>query len=142
MKHLTLSLLVFLLLSCSKEKSETSGDFELNKNKWEALAIDSYSYTFEISCFCIREFTQPKAVQVVNGELKMVNGLPYNKDEHSGILTIDQLFNVIEKAQKDNVHTLEVTYDPEKGYPATVYIDWEAMIADEEMGYYVSDLKD
>ena len=134
-------LLAFLLLSCSEEKIEPLNDFELSKNKWEALAVDSYSYTFQISCFCRREATLPKAVQVVNGKIVKVDGASYDEDEHWGVQTIDQLFDLIEEAEKDKVHRLEAEYDPDKGYPTSVYIDRELMMADEEMGYYVSALK-
>ena len=134
-------LLIFLLLSCSEEKIEPLNDFELSKNKWEALAVYSYSYTFQISCFCRREATLPKAVQVVNGKIEKVDGASYDEDEHWGVQTIDHLFDLIEEAEKDKVHRLEAEYDPDKGYPTSVYIDKELMMADEEMGYYVSDLK-
>ena len=141
MRFYYLTLLFFLMLSCSEEKIEPLNDFELNKNKWEALAIDSYTCTFQISCYCIREATLPKTVQVVNGKIVKVDGASYDEDEHWGVQTINQLFNLIEQAEKDKVHTLEVDYHPDKGYPTMLYIDQDEMIADEEIGYYVSDLK-
>ena len=140
MKSYMMSLLVFLLLSCSQEKIEPLSDFELNKNKWEALGVDSYSCTFQISCFCIREATLPKRVQVINGKVVKVDGAPYDDEEHWGIQTIDQLFDMIAQAVKDKVHSLDVQYNLVKGYPSSVYIDRDEMIADEEMGYDVSDL--
>jgi len=73
MKSYFLSSLAIILLSCNEEKMEPLSDFEINKNKWEALAIDSYSCTFKISCFCIREATLPKRIQVVNGRIVNVN---------------------------------------------------------------------
>ena len=139
-KSYILSLLVFSLLACSEEKIEPLSDFEFNKNKWEALGIDSYSCTFQISCFCIREATLPKRVQVINGEVVEVDGDPYDKEEHWGVQTIDQLYDMIAQAEKDKVHSLDVQYNLDKGYPSSVYIDRDEMIADEEMGYYVSDL--
>lgn len=118
-------------MSCSEEKIEPLNDFELNKNKWEALAIDSYTCTFQISCYCIREATLPKTVQVVNGKIVKVDWASYDEDEHWGVQTINQLFNLIEQAEKDKVHTLEVDYHPDKGYPTMLYIDQDEMIADE-----------
>ena len=131
MRFYYLTLLFFLILSCSEEKIEPLNDFELNKNKWEALAIDSYTCTFQISCYCIREATLPKTVQVVNGKIVKVDGASYDEDEHWGVQTINQLFNLIEQAEKDKVHTLEVDYHPDKGYPTMLYIDQDEMIADE-----------
>jgi hypothetical protein len=78
MIHTKPYLLAFLLLSCSEEKIEPLNDFELSKNKWEALTVYSCSYTFQISCFCRREATLPKAVQVVNGKTVKVDGVSYD----------------------------------------------------------------
>ena len=141
MIHTKPYLLAFLLLSCSEEKIEPLNDFELSKNKLEALTVYSCSYTFQISCFCRREATLPKAVQVVNGKTVKVDGVSYDQDEHWGVQTIDQLFDLIEEAEKDKVHRLEAEYEPDKGYSTSVYIDRELMMADEEIGYYVCDLK-
>jgi len=142
MRPYFISLLAFLFLSCSKEKSESPSDFELYKNKWESLAVDSYSYTFQISCFCLMEATLPKNVVVYKNQIVNVDGLSYDNEKHGSVLTIDQLFDFIEESEKNNVHLLEVTYHSKKGYPISLYIDQDEMIADEEMGYYVSDFKD
>jgi len=141
MKPYLLFFSIFLFFSCNPENPVTLTDFELNKNKWEVLAIDSYTCTFQISCYCIREATLPKTVQVVNGKIVKVDGASYDEDEHWGVQTINQLFNLIEQAEKDKVHILEVDYHPDKGFPTMLYIDRDEMIADEEIGYYVSDLK-
>ena len=141
MKPYLLFFSVFLFFSCNPENPVTLTDFELNKNKWEALGIDSYTCTFQISCYCMREATLPKTVQVVNGKIVKVDGATYDEDEHWGVQTISQLFNLIEQSEKEKVYTLEVDYHPDKGYPTMLYIDRDEMIADEEIGYYVSDLK-
>jgi hypothetical protein len=131
-----------LLIGCEKEKIESLTDFELNKNKWESLNMDTYTYTFQISCFCLPETTLPKKVEVLKGQINQVNGEPYAGELHWGVLTIPQLFDRIEKAEKNNAVVVEVQYHQEKGYPVSVYIDQDKMIADEEMGYSVTDLID
>ena len=55
-------LMVFLLWACNKKNTEPFSDLELNKIKWEALAIDSYTYPFQIRCFWLLEATLPKSV--------------------------------------------------------------------------------
>ena len=88
------------------------------------------------------EATLPKNVVVYKNQIVNVDGLSYDNEKHGSVLTIDQLFDLIEESEKNNVHLLEVTYHSNKGYPISLYIDQEEMIADEEMGYYVSDFKD
>jgi hypothetical protein len=141
MKPYLLFFSIVLFFSCNPENPVTLTDFELNKNKWETLGIDSYTFTFQISCYCLREDTLPKTVQVVNGKIVKVDGATYDEDEHWGVQTISQLFNLIEQSEKEKVHTLEVDYHPDKGFPTMVYIDRDEMIADEEMGYHVRDLE-
>tara|TARA_B100001057_G_C22747920_1_gene910536 strand:+ start:652 stop:810 length:159 start_codon:yes stop_codon:yes gene_type:complete len=51
------------------------------------------------------------------------------------------LFDLIEEAEKDKLHMLEANSDHDKDYPSSVYIDRYLMIANQEMGYYVCDLK-
>ena len=36
---------------------------------------------------------------------------------------------------------VRATFDPELGYPLSVYIDWSEQAADEETGYLVSHLE-
>ncbi len=133
-------ILTLLLVGCEKEKIELLTDFERNKKKWESLTIDSYTYTFQISCYCTFDTTAPKKVEVLKGRLHQVNRMPYDSELHWGVLTIPQLFDRIEEAEKNNAVVVEVQYHPEKGYPVSVYIDQDKMIGDEEMGYSVTDL--
>ena len=46
--------------------------------------------------------------------------------------TIDDLFTLVETASR-NAATLRVTYEPELGYPAYVYIDYDHAMVGEEV---------
>ena len=140
MKTYHTCLMVFLLWACNKKNTEPLSDLELNKIKWEALAIDTYTYTFQITCFCLIEAILPKSVEVSNSKIITVNQVAYDSEAHWGVMTIPQLFDRIEQAEENNSFVIEVSYHPEKGYPTSLYIDEEEMMADEEMGYMVSDL--
>ena len=84
MKTYLSCLMVFLLWACNKKNTEHLSDLELNKIKWEALAIDSYTYTFQITCFCLIEATLPKSVEVSNGKIITVNQVAYDSEAHWG----------------------------------------------------------
>jgi len=47
---------------------------------------------------------------------------------------VEILFEEIQGAIDDNAYEIRVTYDPTFGYPTSVYIDYELMMADEELG--------
>lgn len=46
--------------------------------------------------------------------------LPMMRMSIGGVQTIDQLFDLIQEAEKDKVHRLEAGYYPDKGYPTSV----------------------
>ncbi len=136
--------LVFLLLfiTCSETEShETISSLEANKEKWENASILDYSFVFQVSCYCTVEYTSPKAVSVRDGNIVTVNDLAYSEEIHRGIFSINDLFKEIEKASNQKVAVLETTYDSFYGFPAKLYIDRDERIADEEIGYSISNFK-
>ena len=141
MKSGLLTFFALLLLACNKDQTDPPNEFEVNKNKWEALDLNSYSFTLQISCFCTEETTRPKEIKVVNNQITLVNEIPYDPEDHWNVMTISQLFDEIENAEREEVFMLSVEYDTDKGFPNSVYIDREEMIADEEIGYTVTNLK-
>jgi hypothetical protein len=50
-------------------------------------------------------------------------------------------FYFIESKLKENPEIYEINYNKEYGYPESIYFDMSKMIADEEIGYYISGLK-
>ena len=136
--------MVFLILfiTCSETESpETISSFEANKEKWENASILDYSFVFQVSCYCTLEYTSPKAVSVRDGNIVTVNDLAYSEEINRGVFQINDLFNEIEKAYNQNVAVLETTYDSFYGFPAKLYIDRDERIADEEIGYSISNFK-
>ena len=136
--------LVFLLLfiTCLETEShETISSLEANKEKWENASILDYSFVFQVSCYCTVEYTSPKAVSVRDGNIVTVNDLAYSEEIHRGIFSINDLFKEIEKASNQKVAVLETTYDSFYGFPTKLYIDRDERIADEEIGYSISNFK-
>ncbi len=139
--YFLLLFLMFLFISCDKGEVNPLTDFHFNKNKWESLLIDSYTYTFQIFCFCTPNYTLPKEVEVVDGQITNVDGVSYDDEIHLGLLSIPQLFDTIEKA-KNNDFAIEVVYHQVKGYPTSVSIDEIQMVADDEVSYFITDFRD
>ncbi len=132
----------FLIINCSEgESPEIISSYEANKEKWENASILDYSFVLQISCYCTEEYTSPKTVSVRDGSIVTVNDLAYSEEMHWGIFSINDLFKEIEKASKQNVAVLETTFDSFYGFPTKLYIDRDERIADEEMGYTISNFK-
>ena len=142
MKQYCFFIFFILFITCSEAESpEIITPYEANKEKWENASILDYSFIFKVSCYCTEEYISPKTVLVRDGEIIKVNNIAYSEQMHWGILSIDDLFNEIEKASNQNVALLETTYDSYYGFPTYIYIDRDERIADEEMRYSISDFK-
>lgn len=138
---LLLTILFLLFISCSRSNDiidELKG-LEL----WESLNINDYNMTQTISCFCFPyEFTQPKDIEVENNLIISIDGKnPTETVGYSSFMTIDELFDFIESKLDEQPEFYEIEYNEEYGYPETLYFDMSKMIADEEIGYNVSNFK-
>jgi hypothetical protein len=49
--------------------------------------------------------------------------------------TIDGLFDLVQDAYARDAHEVQVEFDPSRGYPTRIWIDYVLMVADEEMGF-------
>ena len=146
MKNTIFLLLLFLSFSCSKEQTTTECEYtekicsaieelNFNKKKWVDSNITSYSMSFRVSCFCI--FFDPFSVIVLENTIDKVSG---NEEwGYEMALTINDLFIEIERRIYEDPFSFQVEYDTKYGYPETSFFDMVEMIADEEIGYYVTD---
>lgn len=119
----------------------------LNANRlmWQAHNVYHYQYTLRVSCFCPREITDPVVIEVKNGVPVSVGSSETavsKADFFDDFDTIDELFLIVDEAIDQDPARLDVTYDEEFGFPSNVYIDYDFQIADEELGFTVSDFKE
>ncbi|MDG1191884.1 MAG: DUF6174 domain-containing protein [Flavobacteriaceae bacterium] len=132
---------MLLTFSCIKN-TEVLPEEELSveEQKWRDQNLESYEFTLQISCFCIREYTLPKRVVVQNNEVVQVDDTPYEKLNDSAIQTIDGYFDFIRETRKQNPDEEEITYDTDLGYPTYIFFDISYQMADEEIRYTISEL--
>jgi len=147
MKYLFKILILFFTLACSSEDSITPNPIEMELSaaikKWNDSNINSYSYTLTVSCYCID--TEPNDIKVVNNKIKKVNGKSVTEDDLENIYwnvkSFDEIFEIIDEKLKDNPFLYTIKFDQSLGYPIDIYFDMDEMIADEEIGYYVTNFK-
>ena len=128
---------LIFFVSCSKEDQLSEKDF------WYSLNIENYEMIQQISCFCFPyEFNLPKSIKVENDEIVLIDGKdPKETVGYESFHSINSLFYFIESKLKENPEIYEINYNKEYGYPESIYFDMSKMIADEEIGYYISGLK-
>jgi len=113
-------------------------DLEANKTLWKAQNLSTYNYTYQRSCECPPAYQKAKLVQVVDGMVVAIDHSPVQATQRSSSLsfdevpTLDKLFTIIQDAINANAFRVSVEYDEEHGYPTSVGIDYDEMIADEE----------
>ena len=130
--------LFFLCLMLSCEKEESSPLFA-DAEKWTSYGFSNYDFTLQISCFCIVDYTQPKRILVRDNKVISVAGVPFEELNDSSFRTIDGFFLYIEEQRKLNPVVEEIQYDDEYGFPSYIYFDISERIADEEIGYTLTD---
>lgn len=138
MKYLIISILI--LLSCCTRLNDKD-DVGVNKAKWDRKNISDYEFTLTINCFCTVERVGPHLIKVVNDEIVSVNNQPYDPGKTGELYTIDQLFTLVRTDLERNPDTKTIEYNPSYGYPQNVYFDFSKQMADEEIGYQLTDFK-
>ena len=130
-------LVLIFFVSCSKEEQLSEKDL------WFSLNIENYEMIQQISCFCFPyEFNLPKSIKVENDEIVLIDGKdPKETVGYESFFSINSLFYFIESKLKENPEIYEINYNKEYGYPESIYFDMSKMIADDEIGYYISDFK-
>ena len=130
-------LVLIFFVSCSKEEQLSEKDL------WFSLNIENYEMIQQISCFCFPyEFNLPKSIKVENDKIVLIDGKdPKETVGYESFFSINSLFYFIESKLKENPEIYEINYNKEYGYPESIYFDMSKMIADDEIGYYISDFK-
>ena len=115
--------------------------FEQNRRLWNEQALSDYNYVFTWSCFCLPEYTAPVNIKVEQGEWAEISFVlddkPVIKDDWDRYRTIEELFEILDDAFRQDAKEIHVTYDPDLGYPTSCFIDYSELIADEERGFNV-----
>ena len=135
-------LILFCLIFVGCKTVEPLDDATANLNLWNEKKIVNYSFSFKRVCFCPLEYVGPHQVVVQNGKITTVNGAPYNKAERYGeIYTIPELLQVIKANLDRKPYQKTLNFNPTYGYPTSVFFDFSQQMADEEIGYEITNFK-
>lgn len=112
--------------------------------RWQAQRLQSYSYHFQRTCFCLPEIIREADVTVSHGQVVGATNVVYRdpfwpppgQPDLSGLHTIDQFFDMIVAAQQESA-VVAVSYDSEMGFPRRIAVDQYLETVDDEYEYYV-----
>ena len=129
--------ILFLFNSCSKQELFSGREL------WKSLNISNYTMIQQISCYCFpEEFVLPKTIVVENGIIKTING--FSPDQTIGFesfYTINEIFQFIDSKLDKEPEFYDIEYNKKYGFPNYIWFDMSKMIADEEIGYYITEFK-
>ena len=113
-------------------------ELDRRRARWTSNRADDYSFVFTDVCFSCSE--GPVTIRVENGVVASVKYVESGKaPEHDySKVTIDRLFDVIQKAIDGKASEIKATYDPEIGYPTDVRIDYDPSWTDGANLFFVS----
>jgi len=138
-------LLAFALAACADIPAGPAQltDFDRAFQRWEAAAPFAYRYRVQVNCFCSEARTRPVSVVVIHGQtvslLYSDSLTPADTVLFSDVRTMDRLFARLRSILDGGPASFAATYDPGLGFPLTVWADPIAQVADEEVGYLVTD---
>lgn len=106
--------------------------------RWADAGLSAYRYQIEYACFCPPEAMGPFTVTVRGG---VVEPSGQTAPPGGALPTVEDLFARIEGAFAEGADAVDVTYDAARGYPLSIYIDYEQLMADEEFRATLSGLE-
>jgi hypothetical protein len=113
--------------------------------KWERTRPAAYTFTVAVYCFCTQEGSGPVIVSVRDGIVEsrtyVATGAAVAPTYADYFPTIDGLFEVIEDARREGADEMNVTYDPARGFPVVISIDYVREMADDELTYHATDFQ-
>ncbi len=145
---LVIGLLIVMLVNIMPLSANTKNNSPLieelteNRQLWRSQQLKNYQYIYQQQCFCTPPSNTPLKVSIKNDKIAQVVNLNDNQviSDLTFPRTIDELFNIIETAIKRNADEILISYDPAFGYPTRIAIDYQKILADEEITYTVKNL--
>ena len=133
-----LSLGITMLGACGGP-TEPERQLQAARLKWQRARPAAYTITISRSCECTQEMSGPVVVSVRDGVIEsrtyVATAAAVTAPYVDLFPSIDGLFERIDDARRRRAASLVVTYDPTIGFPATISIDYDRVMVDDELTY-------
>merc|ERR1719183_148147 len=128
----------------SADATDHQAELDAFRTVWDSHRAIDYDYYYQRSCECMYEYTKQFEVQVrndtVDAAFAVKDGTPA-PDDMLWLPTLDNLFDQIQSAIDRSATSISVRYNLTYGYPLSINIDYDEMIADEELYVTASGLE-
>ncbi len=115
-------------------------DLEANRALWRAASVSDYEYSYQRVCECHPDQSADTIVTVRDGAVVAVRYARPGYDEQVALApeklawfrTIEDLFSLVVTAQA-SAATVRVSYDAQRGFPRSIYIDYVTDLVGDEV---------
>jgi hypothetical protein len=109
---------------------------------WKELDVHSYTFVYEVSCFCALGWPNPALISVVDGQVVDVeptddSTVPINGSPRTWP-TIDSLFALVRRTRDTKPAVLDVEYDETYHFPRVIHVDPVLDASDDEVTHRVT----
>jgi hypothetical protein len=140
---------MLLTAGCSSFGLDLNGDEEsalrAARLRWQRQRPEAYSYVLERLCFCGREAVGPVRIEVrgdsVLSRTYTASGEPVGLPFRQYFDPMEAVFDAVAQALERDADSLAARYDPARGYPVSVVIDYIENAVDDELTVRVSEFR-
>ncbi len=137
------TLTVYATTTSATHLDTAQQELDAQRQQWQSLNIEDYIYRFERICYCVPEYVDPGLVHVIGGEIDSVaHAVTGNTLNPSLFLAVNDLFDEVQAAIYSHADEMFVEYDGILGNPTIINIDFSKYMADEEMSFRASNLRE
>lgn len=134
-----------LISNCGSWSDDARETLETNRQMWFSNMYFHYRFEFRQLCMACGNTYEPSIVEVWNG-LQVAATYkdtqePVALENLNEFLPIEELFSRALDAIDRHADVVDITYDPQLGYPQEIHIDWDKTGIDDEMDYWASDVE-
>jgi len=139
----------FLVIAQSDLPFEQDGllaELEANRERWMTQRPAGFRYVVDRTCSCPVEEVKPFVVTEESGERTARFPLPVETSagvvltEPSSPIWLEDIFGQIEQAVRDGA-VVSVRFDPARGFPMSVSIDFERNDEGADIGFEIRDFE-
>ena len=145
---IALTALLAGVTSCSitgpAERMDEELELARNRQRWTSSNTHDYEFEFQRLCFCLPEATERVRIVVRQDAIASVVRLRDGQPASTSFTVwprVDELFADVEKRMEQQTERLDVQYDPTYGYPRSIVVDIELMMADDEYSLTAGNLR-
>ncbi len=125
--------------------TQRARELEQNRQLWRALGARSYRFVLTKSCECLAGFVGPAQITVDTGAIVGVRplqpgGFPFTPDQWGAFETVETIFSKLDDAIAQRVYSYQATYDPNRGFPVIVSLNYQEPMVDDEVHIEVDSL--